>query len=174
LKLLLHACCAPCSIGCVEALGEEDVRPTLFFYNPNIHPYTEFRARREALFAFAREEGVDALESGGYGLREFLKAVDPDDRCGTCYHMRMRAAARRAKADGFDAFSTTLLISPYQDHARLIDACERCAEAEGVAFLYRDFRPRFRAGQASARARGLYMQKYCGSIFSVEERYLKG
>lgn len=172
MKLLLHACCAPCSIECVETLKGEEIIPDLYYYNPNIHPFTEFRARRDALSAYAEHEGL-TLAVGEYGLRDFLKAIEGEDRCSACYRMRMRETARRAKDAGYSAFSTTLLISPYQNHEVLIEVCEACAREAGVEFLYRDFRPHFRPGQAAARARGIYMQKYCGCIFSEEERYAK-
>ena len=74
---------------------------------------------------------------------------------------------------GFDAFTTTLLVSPYQNHELLIQVAEEMAEKYGVKFLYRDFRPGFREGQAEARELGLYMQKYCGCVFSEEDRYLR-
>jgi predicted adenine nucleotide alpha hydrolase (AANH) superfamily ATPase len=87
--------------------------------------------------------------------------------------LRLDAAARYAKENGYSAFSTTLLISPYQNHELLIKTAEEKASKYGVNFLYRDFRPRFREGQAAARELGLYMQKYCGCVFSEEERYIK-
>ena len=87
--------------------------------------------------------------------------------------MRLDAAAAYAAAHGFPAFTSTLFISPYQDHQLMAAVAEKAADAHGVRFLYRDFRPRFREGQQKAREAGLYMQKYCGCIFSEEERYQK-
>ncbi|MBS6511702.1 MAG: epoxyqueuosine reductase QueH, partial [Clostridiales bacterium] len=83
------------------------------------------------------------------------------------------AAAKYAAEHGFASFSTTLLISPYQNHELLRQTGERAAEQYGVSFLYRDFRPYFKEGQQRAREMELYMQKYCGCIFSEEERYTK-
>ena len=80
---------------------------------------------------------------------------------------------RDAAEHGFSAFSTTLLVSPYQNHAGLIEAAERAADKYGVEFLYRDFRTGFREGQAKARELEMYMQKYCGCIFSEEDRFQK-
>ena len=90
-----------------------------------------------------------------------------------CYEMRLYAAAKTAKAEGFDSFTSSLFISPYQKHELMREVAERAAAEYGVTFLYRDFRPYFRAGQARARELGFYMQKYCGCVFSEEERYLK-
>ena len=174
-NLLLHICCAPCSVACVEALGREGEGFALtgFWDNPNIHPYTEYRSRRDALADYASRIGLPLAFHGDYGLRPFLKAVagDPNHRCHYCYAQRMAAAAQYAALNGFPAFSTTLLISPYQDHGRLRETGEASAREAGVAFLYRDFRPLFRQGQAKARELSLYMQKYCGCVYSEEERF---
>lgn len=111
-----------------------------------------------------------------YGLRAFLSAVyphraAPGERCGICYRLRLEECGRRAAAGGYDAFSTSLLISPYQDHDRIRETGKEIARIYGPDFLYRDFRPYFRKGQSLARQRGYYAQKYCGCIFSEEERY---
>ena len=177
MRILLHACCGPCSVKCVEILRGEGIKPALFWYNPNIHPFLEFENRREALRAFAETAGLEVIwEEGAYGLRPFLAAVGTDfgARCDVCYRMRLEAAARYAARHGFDGFSTTLLISPYQKHERLRTLAEQAAETFGSAFIYRDFRPAFRAGQQATREMGLYRQKYCGCVFSEEERYRRG
>lgn len=174
MNTLLHVCCAPCSIACIEQLQEEGIAPTAFWYNPNIHPFTEYRARRDMVRAYMPLVGVALAEEGDYGLRPFLDALPAwDDRCAACYGLRLNAAAAYAAAQGFASFTSSLFISPYQNHELLRAAAQKAAEAHGVAFLYRDFRPRFRDGQQKAREAGLYMQKYCGCIFSEEERYRK-
>jgi predicted adenine nucleotide alpha hydrolase (AANH) superfamily ATPase len=172
---LLHICCAPCSITCIETLRREGIEPTGFWYNPNIHPFTEYRSRKTTLQAYAESIGMTLLVSDDYGLRAFVRAIYPDleDRCETCYRLRMDETARRAAEEGFEAFTTTLLISPYQNHELLIATAEAAAKKHGVTFLYRDFRPTFREGQQKARELELYMQKYCGCVFSEEERYRK-
>jgi predicted adenine nucleotide alpha hydrolase (AANH) superfamily ATPase len=172
-RTLLHICCAPCSIECIEALRAEGQEMTGFWFNPNIHPVTEYRARLEALKGYAQKVNLPLLGHDRYGLRDFVRAVsgDLDDRCGVCYEMRLEEAAGFAAAHGFEAFTTTLLISPYQNHEKLIETGKRAAQNHGVEFLERDFRPRFREGQRRARELELYMQKYCGCVFSEEERY---
>lgn len=175
MKLLLHICCAPCSIMCVKTLREEGIEPVGFWDNPNIHPYTEYRSRRNTLIDYAKSIDLALIQHGEYGLRPFVKRVaeDIDGRCAQCYQMRMDAAARYAAENGFTHFSSTLFVSPYQNHELLQKTAEESAAAYGVAFLYRDFRPYFKEGQDEARALGLYMQKYCGCVFSEEERYQK-
>lgn len=175
MKFLLHTCCAPCSVACVQSLRAEGIEPTAYWYNPNIHPYAEYRARRDTLVEYAARIGLALEEDDEYGLRPFTWAVggDIENRCLICYAARMRQAARHAKAGGYTHFTTTLLISPYQNHERLRAAAEQAADEYGVEFLYRDYRPLFKQGQADARRLSLYMQKYCGCVFSEQERYDK-
>jgi predicted adenine nucleotide alpha hydrolase (AANH) superfamily ATPase len=172
-RTLLHICCAPCSIECVDALRAEGQELTGFWYSPNIHPVTEYRARLTALMGYAEKVGLPLVGRDEYGLKDFVRAVSGnlDDRCGVCYEMRLDAAAEFAAQNGFEAFTTTLLISPYQNHDLLIETGKRAAHTHNVEFLERDFRPRFREGQRRARELELYMQKYCGCVFSEEERY---
>ena len=175
MKVLLHICCAPCSIMCIETLRSEGIEPVGFWDNPNIHPYTEYRARRDCLREYAQTIDLPLLERNDYALRPFVRAVaeDLDNRCGKCYEMRLFEAARQAKEGGFDSFTSSLFISPYQNFDLMRETAERAALEYGVEFLFRDFRPYFRAGQEKARELGFYMQKYCGCVFSEEERYIK-
>jgi predicted adenine nucleotide alpha hydrolase (AANH) superfamily ATPase len=179
MKLLVHTCCAPCSTVFFNELRKEKLAPeffqtALFWYNPNIHPYTEYRSRRDSLAAFARDEGLKLIMEDEYGLRGFIQAVysDMEERCCVCYRLRLERSARRAAENAYDAFSTTLLTSPYQQHDLIRRLGEEYASQYGVDFFYRDFRPWFREAQKTAREKGRYMQKYCGCIFSEEERYL--
>ncbi len=95
------------------------------------------------------------------------------DRCRYCYQLRLEKTAQQAQQQGFDAFSTTLLISPYQDFEQIISTGEKLAETYNVLFYLKDFRPFFRDTMNLAKERGLYRQNYCGCIFSREERYRK-
>lgn len=177
MRILLHTCCAPCSVACVQTLRDEGYDPTALWYNPNIHPHTEYTARFDALTTYARQADIPIMTHENYGLRPFLASIWPNldspSRCEICYRLRLSETARLASEHGFHAFSTTLLISPYQDNASIRTAAEAAAETHKVQFLYRDFRPLFRTGQTEARRLGLYMQKYCGCLFSEEERYIK-
>jgi len=158
---------------CVKSLRAEGIEPTGYWYNPTIHPYTEYRARRDALTGYAESIGMALVTEDFYGLRPFVRAVaeDIEGRCAVCYAARMRQTARYAKEHGYTHFTSTLFYSVYQKHGLLRAAAEDAAAEFGVPFLYRDFRPLYREGQAEARALGLYMQKYCGCVFSEEERY---
>jgi len=174
-KTLLHCCCAPCSVSCIQTLRGEGIEPVGLWYNPNIHPYQEYKARRDTLMAYAPTIGMELVVLEDYGLRNFVRAVaeDIDHRCGKCYEMRLDAVARYAAEHGFSSFTSTLFVSPYQNHELMRAVAEDAAARHGVTFLYRDFRPGFRAGQAEARELGFYMQKYCGCVFSEEDRYCK-
>ena len=175
MKTLLHACCAPCANRCIDALQKENIEVTAFWYNPNIHPFTEYRARRNCLREYLEEIGLPLIEQNDYALRPFIREVAEDiaKRCVKCYEMRLFETARQAKEQGFDSFTSSLFISPYQNHALMKEVAERAAETYGVEFLYRDFRDYFKEGQEFAREKGMYIQKYCGCVFSEEERYLK-
>ena len=173
--VLLHCCCAPCSLSCIDPLRAEGIEPVAFWYNPNIHPWKEYQARRDCLLEYAPTIGMEVRVQEDYGLRQFVRQVveDIDHRCAYCYQHRIEGTARYAAEHGFSAFSTTLLISPYQQHERIVGIAEEMGRRYGVDFLYRDFRPLFRQGQTKAREAGLYMQKYCGCVFSEEDRYQK-
>lgn len=171
MKLLMHTCCAPCSVYCIDSLRKENIEPTVYWYNPNIHPYMEYKARRDTLKEYTKSINVEAIFEEEYGLDEFCKNVigDLKNRCQNyCYKVRLEQTAKFAKEHGFDTISTTLLVSPYQKHEILKEQGEEIAKKYGLNFLYRDFRAGFREGQNKARELGLYMQKYCGCVFSEE------
>ena len=175
MKTLLHICCAPCANQPIEVLRTDGLEVTGFWYNPNIHPFTEYRARRNTVREYAGVIELPLIERNDYGLRPFVRTVveDIEHRCVKCYEMRLFETARQAAEGGFDSFTSSLFISPYQNHELMRDVAERAAHEYGVEFLYWDFRPYFRAGQDFAREHGFYMEKYCGCVFSEEERYLK-
>ena len=177
MKLLLHTCCAPCSVYCIKTLRAENIEPTLFWYNPNIHPYQEYKARRNCLKVYAESIDVKLVIEDAYGLDEFVCNVNAknknlETRCETyCYPKRLREAFEYAKKNGFDTVSTTLLYSIYQKHDFIASLMEKLAEEYQLNFLYRDFREGWQEGQDAARAAGLYMQKYCGCVYSEEESF---
>lgn len=174
-KVLLHCCCAPCSVSCVEPLLNEGYNLSAFWFNPNIHPFKEYEARRDCLINYMEKLGVPLIVKEKYGLREFVKQVagDIDNRCAYCYTSRLEETAKYASQNGFDGFSSTLFASIYQNHDLLIKAALELADKYNVKFVYKDFRPNFRAGNLKAKELGFYMQKYCGCIFSEEDRYTK-
>ena len=174
MKLLMHTCCAPCSIYCIDSLKKEGIEPTLYWFNPNIHPYMEYKARRDTLIKYAEMINLKLIIDENYGLKEFCQNVISDlkNRCANyCYRVRIEQTAKFAKENGYDAFTSTLFVSPYQQHEKLKEICEEISKKYDIEFVYRDFRVGFREGQNKARELDLYMQKYCGCIFSEEDRY---
>ena len=176
MKLLMHACCAPCSVYCIDTLRKEEIEPTIYWYNPNIHPYMEYKARRDCLIQYTDKIGIKCVVNDEYGLDEFCKNVANklDTRCADyCYPIRLRKTFEYAKQNGYSAVTTTLLYSIYQKHDFIKNLCEDLSKEFGIEFLYRDFRYGFWEGHDKAKKEGLYMQKYCGCIFSEEDRYVK-
>lgn len=172
MKVLLHTCCAPCSTYVIEKLrkdGYEDI--TSYWYNINIHPYEEYKSRLNALITYTEMVNVPLVIDDDYGVREFTQSVinDIDGRCRFCYVSRLAKTVKYAKENGYDAFTTTLLVSPYQNHEMIIEIAEGLAKQYGIQFIYQDFRKGYRIGQQMARDAGIYMQKYCGCVYSEEE-----
>jgi len=173
LKLLVHTCCAPCFIAPYRQLGDSGIKPDAFWFNPNIHPLLEYQKRRNALRDFAKQEGIELIEAGGYGLCDFLQNTIKDipNRCSYCYTTRLEAVAREARAGNYQAFSTTLLYSKYQKHELIIDIALQMSARYGVEFFYQDWRSLWQQGIKLSKEAGMYRQQYCGCIFSEEDRY---
>jgi len=175
MTLLLHMCCGPCTAYPLAVLRAEGYSLRGFFYNPNIHPFQEFKRRLAAMETLAERERVDVLFCREYGLTEYLRRVvfHEEDRCAICYEMRLAATAAYAREIRADAFTTTLLYSRYQKHDLIRRKAEQVAEQYKVPFYYRDFRDGWQQGIDMAMEMGLYRQPYCGCIYSEQERYDK-
>ena len=177
MKILLHICCAPCVIHPLRELAEESENSiTGFFYNPNIHPYAEMEKRRQAVADYAIKKGLEVI-FGEYDMENFFKNVGTNVevplRCHICWRMRLYKTARYAKEQGFGAFTTTLLVSPYQDNQTIMKIGSELDNEFGITFLDKDFRSGFRSAQQLAREHDIYRQKYCGCVFSEKERFCK-
>jgi predicted adenine nucleotide alpha hydrolase (AANH) superfamily ATPase len=174
MKALLHICCAPCAIYPLEVLSAQGHQVRGFFFNPNIHPYQEFSRRAATLEDFARQTGLPVIWDRAYHLEEFLRAIvfREQERCRFCYYLRLKAAARVARGGKFDAFTSTLLYSKFQDHDLIRELGIQVGQEVGVPFYYEDFRLGWAAGAEKAKKLGLYKQQYCGCIFSERDRFL--
>jgi predicted adenine nucleotide alpha hydrolase (AANH) superfamily ATPase len=175
MKILLHICCAPCSIYPVRVLRRDDHDIMGYFYNSNIHPYTEYLKRQDALSQYARQIDLKIVIAETYDMEDFLRAVTfrESERCRYCYFHRLRATARVAKESMFDAFSSTLLYSKFQKHAVIQSIGETVAQEVGIPFFYEDFRTGWQEGVQTSKALGIYRQQYCGCIYSEKERYCR-
>lgn len=175
MKLLLHQCCAPCSIYPLELiLADSSIAVHGYFYNPNIHPYTEFKKRLDTLKAFNDLKKIDYTAIESYTLSYFLEMERAEkSRCSGCYRMRLYNSALFAHENNFDAFTSTLLYSKWQKHEDIKSIANEAAAAYNVAFYYEDYRKGWQVGVDISKEMGMYRQKYCGCIFSEEERYCK-
>jgi predicted adenine nucleotide alpha hydrolase (AANH) superfamily ATPase len=175
MKIFLHVCCAPCAVYPFFRLREQGMAPTGYFYNPNIHPYQEYKKRLDTVREFSLRVGLDVLYRDGYDLDEFLTlaAGKGVHRCEHCYRMRLDAVGRAAREKGFSLFTTTLLYSKYQKHDLIAGVAREAAAEHRIEFFYEDFRQGWREGIFESKAMGLYRQQYCGCIYSERDRYRK-
>lgn len=179
-RLLLHACCAPCSSYVLEYLSRY-FSITLLFYNPNISPQTEYEKRYAELLRLVKEQPHRfsvSVAPCGYDPEIFFSAVrgmeslpEGGARCAVCYRMRLEAAAKAAKEGGFDYFTTTLSISPLKDAEKLNAIGAELSEEYGVPYLFSDFKKKegYKRSIVLSREYRLYRQNYCGCIFSKQE-----
>lgn len=179
-KLLLHICCGPCAITCVERLQREGYDITGFFYNPNIHPGQEYLRRREGAREVAVRMGIpllfakeDALQRE-YDAEAYFRAVTfkENNRCLFCYKLRLKELVQKARESGFELVSTSLLYSRYQKHDSIRTIGESLCAGSDVNFYYADFRAGWSRGITLSKRWNIYRQQYCGCIFSEAERYL--
>lgn len=175
MKILLHTCCAPCTIYPADVLHEAGHTVMGFFFRHNIHPYTECMRREETMREYAADIGMKMIFQEEYEIEEFLRkmAFREADRCRICYHERLYATAKIAKTGKFDCFSSTLLYSRHQAHDMIAGIGESVAKSVGIGFYYEDFREGWEAGRDTSLRTGMYRQQYCGCIYSEKQRYFK-
>lgn len=170
--LLLHTCCAPCSTYTVEHWRKEKLEVAAFWFNPNIHPTSEQELRLKAMQNFSKAVELPLFLPPGYDREDIECLVSGEgERCARCFLWRLSQTAAFAREKGFDAFSTTLLISPYQKHELLREVAERVAREAKIPFLYADLHSGFPRSRRLSRELNLYRQKYCGCLFSEWERF---
>ena len=174
-KILVHMCCAPCSIYPVKVLRAAGLSVMGFFYRHNIHPYTECLKRQEALDQYAGTADFRVIHQKEYDMKTFLQNVvfREADRCTYCYHDRLKSAALLAKRGNFDYFTSTLLYSRHQKHETIRAMGESLGKSVGVPFYYHDFREGWKEGIEASKQMGMYRQQYCGCIYSEAERYYR-
>ena len=176
-KLLLHACCAPCSSYVLEYLTEYfDI--AVFYYNPNISPFSEYEKRISELKRLMREmplPGKTDIIDGKYDPESFIGISggleglpEGGERCFRCYRLRMEEAAKTALEEGFDYFTTTLSISPHKNAEKINEIGQELEQKYGVKYLYADFKKKdgYKRSIQLSHEYGLYRQSYCGCIYS--------
>jgi predicted adenine nucleotide alpha hydrolase (AANH) superfamily ATPase len=176
--LLLHVCCGPCASASVAAFRESGATVTGFFYNPNIQPLLEYRRRLTGAREVADILEMELLTDLSYDPEAWFMRVSGSEscehggsRCARCLSMRLERTAQEAAARGCSAFSTTLSISPWQDHDAIQAGGNAAAAVHGVEFVYMDLRSAYPESRRLSGEWGIYRQKYCGCIVSEWERY---
>ncbi len=172
-KLLVHSCCAHCAAYTVEYWRQQGYEASALWYNPNIHPYTEHQHRLEAIQSLAQEVKLPLIVNEGYDMPEYFRQVvgHESERCQYCFRLRLSRTAEIALKMGFDAFTTTLLISPQQKHELIREIGSDIAKEKGIDFLYADLRKRYSDSRSMTKPLNLYRQQYCGCVYSEWERY---
>lgn len=175
MKILLHTCCGPCSIFPTMRLADEGHEFSLYYFNPNIHPYKEFKRRLNTLREYALLKKYTLIVDKNYPLEECVRGMldEPTVRCAYCYRVRLEKTAIYAKENYFEAFSTSLLVSPYQKHDLIKLIAEEIAAKVGIPFYYEDYRNGYQEGVDVSKELEMYRQPYCGCVFSERDRYEK-
>ena len=181
-EVLLHACCAPCSSAIVEWMLANGIRPTIYYYNPNIFPNEEYDRRvselqrlssvlpvRQPFSVTAGPYEPERFEDLARGLEE---VPEGGERCFRCYRLRLSQTAEKAAREGYDYFTTTLSVSPYKNAGKLNQIGAELAEVCGVPYLFSDFKKNdgYLRSIRNSRAYDLYRQDYCGCVYSKEQR----
>ncbi len=172
-KLLVHCCCVHCSAYTLNYWREQGFEVTAYWYNPNIHPFIEHQQRLDALKSLADKEGIHLVVAPGYEMDRYFQAVAGHeiDRCQHCYRLRLGQVAEYARDHAYDAFTSSLFISPQQKHNQIIEVARSTEESTGVKFQYADLRKRYSDSRRLTKPLDLYRQQYCGCLYSEFERY---
>ena len=172
-KVLVHACCAHCAAYTVQYWRQPGYEVGGFWYNPNIHPYTEHQNRLESMKSLAKEINLPLIIEEAYDLIKYFQRVagHETERCRHCFRLRLSRTAEIARHNGFGAFTTTLLISPHQKNDIIRETGDEIAAEYGVEFLYADLRKRYSDSRHITKPLDLYRQQYCGCVYSEWERY---
>ena len=172
-KVLIHTCCAPCLCFPQQLLQEQRFEVTALWYNPNIHPFSEYQNRMNTLCNYQVKNNINIVYLEEYNLNEWLSYTkkgwenhDKPSRCQLCYTMRLEKTANYARNNGFDCFTTTLLYSKFQFHEAIKQVGEKIAEEYEIEFIYKDLREGWKKGIQLSHEYNLYRQHYCGCMFS--------
>lgn len=176
-KIILHACCAPCASYPIKKLIEDEYKPVVFFYNPNISPLKEYEIRRDELKNYCKKLEIEFFE-GDYDIKEYYSAVrglelEPEKgkRCSVCFNLRLLKTAQFALLKGIDSFTTTLSVSPHKNSNQIFEEGRRVEAITGVKFIEYNFKKQdgFKISRQIARENNMYAQTYCGCSYSMRK-----
>ena len=172
-KILIHVCCAHCAAYTAEHWRRAGYETAGYWYNPNIHPYTEHQQRLESMKSLAGKIDLPLIIAEVYDMPEYFRRVagHEEERCQRCFELRLTKTEETARDKGYDAFTTTLLISPHQKHELIKEIGEKAAREKATEFLYADLRKRYSESRHITKPMELYRQQYCGCVYSERERY---
>ena len=177
-KLLLHSCCAPCSGEIIEAIAASDIKTTVYFYNPNIHPIDEYEIRKDENRRFCEKVGFECID-GDYDKDNWFDRVkgledEPErgKRCTECFDMRFERSALYASENDFAVYATTLGISRWKDMSQINNSGHRSA-ARYENIIFWDFNWRKEGGSSRmieiSKREHFYQQEYCGCVYSLRD-----
>jgi predicted adenine nucleotide alpha hydrolase (AANH) superfamily ATPase len=177
MKVLLHSCCAPCASGCINELRKQGLEPALYYCDSNIFPKSEWQKRLKNLEKISASENVSLIveEYDHESWKRFVAGLEGEleggKRCSKCFEYRLEKAAKEARANGFDCFTTTLTVAPMKKSEKIFAIGDRIAAQHGVRFLKIDFKKNngFKKSVEESKRLGLYRQNYCGCEFSLRE-----
>ena len=176
-KLLLHSCCAPCSIYVLKKLSQ-DWEITIYFYDPNIHPRAEYNQRRDEIKGYAEKLNIEFIE-GDYDTLNWMqrtrgleKEPEKGKRCDVCFDVRLGEAARKAAQENYQAFASVLSMSPHKDAQQISKIGQRLAKKFQIDFLDQDWKKNdgFKIANTLSKKEGFYRQDYCGCFYSRKEK----
>lgn len=178
-KLLLHCCCGPCSTSVIERLLG-DYQITLFYFNPNIFPNEEIQKRAKEVEKVAKYFGVDCvLDCSSMDFSPLAKGLESQkeggQRCNICFDLRLSKTAQYAKENNFDAFTTTLTVSPHKNSQQIFEVANNVSKRYEIPFLEMDFKKKdgFKRSIILSKELGLYRQNYCGCRYSLDAKNLQ-
>ena len=176
-KIILHACCAPCASYPINRLREDDFEPVVFFYNPNIFPYREYKIRRDELKNYCEKQRIEFIEEN-YDIKSFYKATkgfenEPEkgQRCSICFDLRLNKTALLAKKMEIEAFTTTLSVSPHKNSNQIFEIGKKVAQKHNLEFLEYNFKKQdgYKISRQIAKENNMYTQNYCGCMYSMRK-----
>ena len=174
-KIILHACCAPCASYPIQKLAEDGYEAVVFFYNPNIFPFEEYRIRKNELEKYCKKLGVEFFE-GEYEpevfhqkIKGYEKEPEKGKRCSFCFNLRLKKTAEFAKSKNINFYTTTLSVSPHKNFNQILEEANLIKKEIDVEFIEYNFKKQdgFKISRAIAKENNMYAQKYCGCEYSM-------
>lgn len=176
-KIILHACCAPCASYPIRKLIEDGYKPVVFFYNPNIFPFKEYKIRKDELENYCKKIDIDFF-CAEYDIKEFYNKTkgfeqEPEKgkRCAICFDLRLLKTAEFAKEMQINKFTTTLTVSPHKNSNQIFEIGKKIENITGVEFIEYNFKKQdgFKISRKIASENNMYAQSYCGCEFSIRK-----